>query len=115
MDIRDFIRARTIESIDEAQKYKRMRSAAGIGPDLFFAGEPEMVIITMQAVREIVDLHSNIETAEIWDHGGGDTIKYCSHCGADLDENECPELIVLAKLYSWHPDFDSDWESIEDV
>lgn len=59
--------------------------------------------------RRIVERHSHVETGIVSDHGGQDEVHYCGHCGMDLDEGDCPDLLDLAAPYVDHPDYDEEW------
>lgn len=63
------------------------------------------------AYRRIVERHSQIETATIQDHGGQDEVTYCGHCGTDLDEGDCPDLLDLTSIWSDHPDRQEGWSA----
>ncbi|KJK12534.1 hypothetical protein UB45_07570 [Terrabacter sp. 28] len=64
-----------------------------------------------KAKRRIVARHSVIEVVRHEDHAGMDDIPFCAHCGTDLDEGDCPDLLDLASVYADHPDCDEDWQS----
>lgn len=73
------------------------------------ANDPAHVLADIAAKRRIVERHSQVETGTIKDHGGEDEVTYCGHCGTDLDEGDCPDLLDLASIYSERPDYDPSW------
>lgn len=85
-----------VDEYNKAHRYEEWRLSWHDEYDLLCI-EPDRAIAECEAMRRIVDLHSDIDPCD-------------AHDGATLTTVDCDTLRILALPYADHPDWREEWK-----